>query len=234
LIIGQNEDAARGIFQSILVGLAVQFPPDRARFVVLDGTLEDSPLVDAFARVSGSLPHSVHVADWRSAGGKISEVAEEVERRQSASLTDEPALFLFVYDLARFRDLRKSDDDYSFSRREEKPNPGKQFATILREGPGYGVHALVWCDNLNNLNRSFERSSLREFEMRVLFQMSPNDSSSLIDSPAAGRLGPNRAFFSSEEQGKLEKFRPYGLPPESWWHELRERLQARLQPNAAV
>jgi hypothetical protein len=233
LIIGQNDEAARGIFLSALTSLAVQYTPERARFVFLDGTLEESPQVEAFARDGACFPHSVQVADWRVAGARIAEVAEEVERRQAAGATDEPAIFLFIYDLARFRDLRKAEDDFSF-RRDEKPSPGKQFANILREGPGYGVHVLVWCDSLNNLNRSFERSSLREFEMRVLFQMSPNDSSTLIDSPAAGRLGANRAFYSSEEQGKLEKFRPYGLPPESWWQDLRERLQARLQSTVAT
>jgi hypothetical protein len=173
------------------------------------------------------------VTDWREAGKLIGEVAEEVDRRQSSALTDEGPIYLFVYDLARIRDLRKQEDDFSFSRRgEEKPNAAKQFATILREGPGYGVHVIVWCDSLNNLNRAFERASLREFEMRILFQMSPNDSSTLIDSPMAGRLGPHRAFFSSEEQGKLEKFRPYGLPTAEWWEGLRERLAARPQPAA--
>ncbi|HMC88924.1 MAG TPA: hypothetical protein VKI17_05225, partial [Gemmataceae bacterium] len=59
------------------------------------------------------------------------------------------------------------------------------------------------------------------------FQMSSNDSSSLIDSPVASRLGPYRAFFHSEEQGKLEKFRPYGLPPREWLAQVKERLGAR-------
>jgi hypothetical protein len=52
---------------------------------------------------------------------------------------------------------------------------------------------------------------MREFEMRIIFQMNANDSSNLMDSPVAARLGPKRAFFYSEDQGKMEKFRPYGL-----------------------
>jgi len=42
--------------------------------------------------------------------------------------------------------------------------------------------------------------TLREFEMRVVFQMSAGDSSGLIDSPLASKLGMHRAFFHSEEQ----------------------------------
>jgi hypothetical protein len=86
---------------------------------------------------------------------------------------------------------------------------------------------ITWCDTLNNLNRSFSNQLLREFELRVLFQMSANDSAHLLDAPFASRLGPHRALYFSEDQNRLEKFRPYGLPPESWLCQLRERLAAR-------
>ena len=48
--------------------------------------------------------------------------------------------------------------------------------------------------------------------MRVLFQMSANDSGHLLDAPWASKLGPRRALFASEEQGRLERFRPYSAP----------------------
>ena len=54
--------------------------------------------------------------------------------------------------------------------------------------------------------------------------MSINDSSALIDSPAASRLGPHRAFFYSEEQGRLEKFRPYAVPSDEWLLWAKEQL----------
>ncbi len=93
-----------------------------------------------------------------------------------------------------------------------------------------GVHTIVWCDSLNNLNRTFDRQTLREFEIRVLFQMSANDSSTLIDNPAAGELGENRALFFSEEEGRMEKFRPYGLPTDEWLGWVREQFSQRLVP----
>jgi hypothetical protein len=54
--------------------------------------------------------------------------------------------------------------------------------------------------------------------------MSSADSSSLIDSPVAAKLGPQRALFYTEEQGQLEKFRPYALPSPEW---LRQALAKR-------
>ena len=72
--------------------------------------------------------------------------------------------------------------------------------------------------------RWVSREMLREFELRVVFQMSATDSSNLIDSPAAGRLGPHRAILHLEEQGTQEKFRPYGTPSEAWLATVREHL----------
>ena len=136
----------------------------------------------------------------------------EVKRRQEAK-TDGPEMFLFIHDLPRFRDLRRREDDFSFSQRDdEDASPADHLDAILREGPVLGVHVIAWCDTVNNLNRYFTHQVLREFEMRVLFQMSPTDSGHLLDSPHASKLGPHRALFHSEEQNRLEKFRPYGLP----------------------
>ena len=147
----------------------------------------------------------------------LGELAAEVDRRHNEGDTAAPPRFFFVYGLHRFRDLRKPEDDFGFSRRgEEKPNPAKLFANLLREGPAVGVFTVVWCDTLNNLNRAVDRQALREFEMRVLFQMSAADSSTLIDSPAASKLGLHRALFYTEDQARLEKFRPYGSPDEAW------------------
>jgi hypothetical protein len=97
----------------------------------------------------------------------------------------------------------------------------------MREGPNLGIHVLAWCDSVTNMQRTFDRQALREIELRVLFQMSPNDSSALIDSPIASRLGEQRALFHSEELGKFEKFRPYELPTAEWLEWVGERFRSR-------
>ena len=53
--------------------------------------------------------------------------------------------------------------------------------------------------NAAAVERTLDRASLREFDNRVLFQMSASDSSNLIDSPLANKLGANRALAYSEE-----------------------------------
>jgi S-DNA-T family DNA segregation ATPase FtsK/SpoIIIE len=41
--------------------------------------------------------------------------------------------------------------------------------------------------------------------------MGNNDSSNLIDSTAASKLGMHRALLYSEEAGTIEPFRPYSM-----------------------
>ena len=72
--------------------------------------------------------------------------------------------------------------------------------------------------------RSLDRQGLRECGQRVLFQMSAADSSHLLDSPLASRLGRNRALYHNDELEQPEKFRPYGLPSPAWLAEVGRRL----------
>jgi energy-coupling factor transporter ATP-binding protein EcfA2 len=233
LVVGQNGDAATGVMASALIGLAAQYPPaasetvrDGARFVLLDGTPEDEPRAGYLAGLAGILPHPVVTGDWNDTARFLAELAADVERRQQPG-SDGPETFLFLHDLARFRDLRRRPDDFGFSRRDEDAGPTDHLQTILREGPGLGVHVVLWCDNVSNLNRSFDQNLIRELEMRVLFQMSQTDSGLLLDAPHAAKLGQNRALFYSEDQNRLEKFRPYGRPSAEWLDRVRERFAAR-------
>jgi DNA segregation ATPase FtsK/SpoIIIE, S-DNA-T family len=75
-----------------------------------------------------------------------------------------------------------------------------------------------------SIDRTLDRGSMREFDNRLLFQMSANDSSNLIDSPAGNKLGMFRALAYSEEQGVFEKFRPYGMVDKTWLEYLRSKF----------
>ena len=160
----------------------------------------------------------------RTAPDVIQRLADEVDRRLASGEQLADPVFLVIDNLARFRDLKKSED---FSFEEDGAGVGKQLTKVLREGPNVGVHAIVWCDSYNNVNRWLDRQTLRDFDVRVLFQMSAADSSNLMDSPAASRLRAHLAIAYSEEQGHAEKFRPYGLPTAEWLAWVAERLSAR-------
>jgi hypothetical protein len=228
LMIGQSEDAARALFVASALSLAAQVPG--AQFTVLDGTPDDAEEADFLRKFAEKLPGTT-APPRGGLSAALAELTAEIDRRQKGE-AERTARFLFIFGIHRFRELRRAEDDYSFGRRgEREPAPAERLATIMRDGPLAGVHLVTWCDSLVNLNRAFDRPLLREFAMRVLFQMSATDSSTLMDSPSASKLGRHRALFLNEEQERAEKFRPYGLPPAAWLNEACEALRARVGLN---
>jgi hypothetical protein len=239
LIVGQNDEAALAMLIMAGLSIALQHPPRASglKFYLLDGSPADSALSGELAKLESYIPHPVKNVQLRELAKVMGEIATEVELRRDSDALDQTPIYLLIYDIQRFRDLRKGDDDFGFSSSfgEDKPeSAAKSILTILKDGPVVGVHTIVWCDSVNNLNRTFDRQGLREFELRVLFQMSANDSSALFDSPAAAKLGPNRALFYSEEENRIEKFRPYGLPDPAWLDQIARQLRARPKPQAVA
>jgi energy-coupling factor transporter ATP-binding protein EcfA2 len=230
LLIGQNEPAARGLFTATCLSLVPQLAPPvgPAAITLLDATPEDVEQAAYLSKLAASVPNVV--APERDAiPATMAELAAELDRRHKGETSDRSPRFLLVFGIHRFRELRKGDDEFGFGRRTERePTPAERLATLLRDGPPVGIHCVVWCDSLTNLNRVFDRSQLREFALRVLFQMNPTDSSTLMDSPAASRLGPNRAMYLQEEVERPEKFRPYGLPAAEWLTTVIEKLRLGL------
>jgi DNA polymerase III delta prime subunit len=212
IIVGQQDKTALALCVVALRALAAQKRPDDARFVILDGSPSDSPDHGRLAATMASCEHDVQDIAYNKVPEAVAELAAEQKRRQDADESRAPSVFVVVYGLQRYRKLR-NEDDYSFS---EGDTPDQQFAELLREGPDVGIHLLIWCDTVNNLNRTLTRKTLREFDHKVLFQMSANDSMALIDSTAAGNLGMHRAVFHNEQEGIEETFNPYALPDPDW------------------
>ncbi|MHC4210695.1 MAG: FtsK/SpoIIIE domain-containing protein [Planctomycetota bacterium] len=236
IIVGQRDESALAMMAMSAVSLAAQCQPADARLWIFDGTPADAPHAGVLARLAEDLPHDVRIVAWREVAEAMAELAGELARRTEAGDADAPGVFVLLNGLQRFRMLRRSDEDFGFSMDDaaKPPAPDKQFAELLREGPVYGMHVLAWCDTATNLERSLERQGLREFDNRVLFQMSAPDSTTLIDTTAASKLGLHRALLFNEERGTLEKFRPYALPPEPWLAEVRQHLGAKSATSPSI
>jgi hypothetical protein len=225
LMVGQSEESARALFAACAISISAQVAA--AHFTVLDGTPDDADEAEYLRKLAEKLPHATAPARL-GLPAALADLAAEMERRQKGEAADRTPRFLMVFGIHRFRELRKAEDDFSFGRRgEREPTPAERLVALLRDGPLQGIHVVVWCDSLVNLNRSFDRPLLREFAMRVLFQMSAADSSTLMDSPAASKLGRHRALYLQDEQERPEKFRPYGLPAPEWLDSTCETLRAR-------
>jgi hypothetical protein len=225
IMVGQHDQAAPAIFASIMLSLGAQHD-EHARFAVLDGTQDDDPAFGTMSRAANVLPQRADFIERANVGQLLTALLAEVNARLKNETPDRTPIYLMILGLHRYRELRK-EDDMSFGRRgaDRAITPIEAFGSIYRDGPNVGVHTIAWCDALTNLSRAIDRQGLREFGMKVLFQMSANDSSTLIDNPVASRLGRHRALFIAEEMPNPEKFRPYGQPSPEFLRTMREKLR---------
>ncbi len=230
LMIGQEEETALSLFCASILSLAAQFAPDKVEIDILDMTNEDDPNWGTLKKVTDQLPHRIHFIERAKLGAALQTRWDEVSARQKGTSTDRTHRFILIHGLQRIRDLRKEEDS-GYSRRgaERVSSPSELFSYLLREGPGFATHLIMWCDTITNLNRSIDRQGLRECALRILFQMGANDSSILIDTPAASKLGRNRALLVTEELARAEKFRPFMLPEPAWLAEFKNRSIAKVQ-----
>src|SRR6202030_3873411 len=103
LIVGQKDAAALGMMSLLVIGIAAQHAPANpahpgtgVKFYLLDGSPVDSPCNGKLAQLADALPHPLKETTWRELGPTINELAEEVERRQSADASLAPNLYLLI------------------------------------------------------------------------------------------------------------------------------------------
>jgi hypothetical protein len=227
LIVGQREDAALTMLGLSLLAFAAQHPIGAAKFFFCHQANPGSSEAEFVDRIVAAVPHTVCLVRAHEVGHTMNEIAAEMKARSGANANSAAPVFVFIHGLHKFKKLRH-EDDFSFSSSgEDNANPGAQLNDLICEGSGLGMHLLVSIDNFNNVNRAMSRKALSEFEMRVVFQMSANDSASLIDNPKASNLGLHRALFYNEHAGTLETFRPYATPDASWIDDVAKTLKAR-------
>lgn len=226
LLVGQREEVVLSLLGYALLALAAQYPAGAARFYFFHASAPGTPEAEFLAALFAAVPQAVTEVRPGDLAEAMNALAGELKSRAEGS--DSPPVFCFFHGLQKFKKLRHEDDfSFSMSDADAAPDPSAQFAEIVAEGAAHGIHILAGFDTLNSVNRFLNRKALSEFEMRVVFQMSTNDSASLIDSPKAGTLGLHRALFYNEHDGTLETFRPYAPPGAEWLREVGEKLAAR-------
>lgn len=200
--------------------------PGAARIILCDGSAPDSPQREFLARIGQAIPHPITFAKQADLPQIMKGLSDEMTSRTGDEhAADAPSTFLFIHGLQKFNKLR-FEEDFGFGGgdADAAPNPAALLNNLICECTRLGFHVIASCDSLNNVNRFLSRKAFSEFELRVLFQMSANDSASLIDSPKASTLGLHRALFYNEQEGHLETFRPYALPTNEWIEQAGQNL----------
>ena len=230
LMVGQNDESILALFSIALISLAAQYRPGAAEFILCDATAPGTPASDYLAKVVQAIPHTITLSRPGDLPELLKRLSEEAAKRAEQPDPDAaPPVFLLIHGLQKFSRLRYEEEfGFSSGSGQTEVSPGSVLNDLVCERTRLGFHVIASCDTYNNVNRFLSRKALSEFEMRVLFQMSANDSASLIDTPKAGMLGLHRALFFNAQEGYLETFRPYALPDPQWVEEAGRRLRKLL------
>ena len=228
LIVGQREDAALTMVALSIVALAAQHPAGAVRCILIHASTPGTMEASLLDQVAAMMPQAITLATAQDIPEVLGNVSTEMKSRAGGEtpVAGAPSVFLFIHGLHKFKKLRH-EDDFNFGGGESEASPGAAFNEIITEGSALGIHIVATVDSFNNVNRTMSRKALSEFEMRVVFQMSANDSASLIDSPKASNLGLHRALLYNEQAGTLETFRPYATPDAAWLEHTAAQLAAR-------
>lgn len=218
LVVGQPEETGLACLNSMLISLVAQQAPERARFFFLDLANVD----DAWMNLSGSLinnlPHPHSFGNRRQVAQFLEELNQILqERLTNNDLSVKQSIYLFIHGVQRARELISPD---GYSQTEE----AMKLAAIYRDGPDVGIHSFIWADTYPNLMRVMDRNSLTEFGWRVLMQVSEDASNNLMNSPAASRLGEQRAYAFNDETNAIEKFIPFALTEAAQLEAIARRL----------
>lgn len=221
LVVSKNEEEAVGVLCAAMLGLILQNRPGKVEIPIVDLTTADASWADMPEDLESLFPlHGIKVHDRRSLPHILQRLSDLIRERIDDTGTPDTTHFLIVLGMQRARDLRQQE---SFSRLsiedDEKQDLSAQLSMILRDGPECGVHVLVWCDSVSNLEKALDRRVIGEFGTRVVGQMNSSDLRTLVEDEAvSSRLErPHRLVKYEEERvGVLETFRPYGLPDRKW------------------
>lgn len=235
LLVGQHPESGNAILTAALLQLAATLPPTQSpdspglMTWIFDGTPSDALFAGRLPAFGSKLPHQVTRVTAKNIEVEIQRLADILASRADGDHTGRATILILGLHPHRLNALRAAEDDFSYSSEDAAPKPDKQFAEILREGPVVGMHSLLWFDGLNNVNRCLSRANQREFDLKVLFQMSANDSGQLIDTTAASDLGTSRAILHADDVGSIEKFRPWAMPDDQWLETVAATLSSRPQ-----
>ena len=233
LIVGQRDEAVLAMVALSLLSLSAQHAPRTARFIVFESTPPGSPERAFLERIVAAVPHEITLAKSGDLADVLTKLSDDLKTRaeDEQAAASAPTTYLFLHGMQNFKKLRQ-DDDFSFSLDDSGgANPAALMGKLVSEGASHGIHLIAALDTYNNVVRFLGRKALSEFEMRVLFQMSTNDSASLCDDPKASALGLHRALFYNEQEGYLETFRPYALPASDWVESAARNLARLVKRN---
>lgn len=213
LIVGSDDPQAAAVANVLTASFVKNALHAKPQLFIAQGARPTDAQTLQLPHAWKKFPHcDLQVSDNRGVDQLLEEVyqllQQRIEHEQDAG--EVRPVLLHLLQLGRLRTLRRNDEfGLGGFGEEAKLTPDKHLEEILRDGPSHGVFTCIWAENYSTLNRWLSRAALRELEIRILMQMSANDSTNLIDTVAASRLGDHVMLVYDEATGQEQRFRPF-------------------------
>lgn len=241
LMIGSDTEKARSMFAFAILSLCINYwvihrkTPEKP-FITLFNCkpLEDSYFKDTPQLLSKYLPEFVNYiacGDMNGVQDILSEYYDDVESK-GAVKTDK---YFFVFGYQRAEELKSEkklsqseDIDNLFNimpsaNNHPKLSPKEMFRQIVKSGAQAGIHTVIWQDSFAPLYQD-DKDMMSFFNMKVAFDMSPEDFSRFVSANDVSLMSENNAIYYNRARDN-QKFRPYQAPDEDWLKEISERLK---------
>lgn len=241
LMIGSDTEKARSMFAFAILSLCINYwvihrkTPEKP-FITLFNCkpLEDSYFKDTPQLLSEYLPEFVNYiacGDMNEVQDILSEYYDDVESK-GAVKTDK---YFFVFGYQRAEELKSEkklsqseDIDNLFNimpsaNNHPKLSPKEMFRQIVKSGAQEGIHTVIWQDSFAPLYQD-DKDMMSFFNMKVAFDMSPEDFSRFVSANDVSLMSENNAIYYNRARDN-QKFRPYQAPDEDWLKEISERLK---------
>lgn len=212
LIVGNEDEPTASVALSIAGSFVAHYGNKHTpQIAVIQGAKPTDAMCLTLPKRLAKLPAQLQVADVRGADTMLAELHAQLKSRVDAPDNHEQwqPILLSIINVGRVRSLRPEDEFGLGSFGEAKLTPDKQLEELLRDGPAHRIHVLVTAENANVVSRWLPRAAMREIEIRMLMQMSANDSTHLIDSVAASHLGSHVMLLHDDATSTEDRFRPY-------------------------
>jgi DNA segregation ATPase FtsK/SpoIIIE, S-DNA-T family len=248
LLVGSSEETIFGIIGGILISLMHCFQPQKARFNLIDLSIEDEDnswtemtlnlrnIFDSFFPIKIAKKYGDSEQEIMKGETLLKETFEEFEKR--LKLRDEnPDLnpdelgesLFFIYAIGginRAQNLRPV-----MGRRDEEPSEDAQkILKIISQGSELGIHTILWLEDMKAFNKLTVNNKqwLGNFDLRVSLNISEDDSRSLLGETFAAKLPRLRAYFKDDSAATgLDKFKPYAVATKAEMREYARNFNKR-------
>ncbi|QDV24290.1 FtsK/SpoIIIE domain-containing protein [Aureliella helgolandensis] len=219
LIVGGDDSQAAAVLDvltsSFVRGARRASPNTPAQVYVVQGAKPTDAKALTLPKKWQALDCELRVVDTRGVDELLKELHAELQSRIASGTSegdepaDAPSILVELIQIGRLRTLKRDDDFGMGGFGESELTPEKHLEELLRDGPSHGMHLVLWAESQSTAARWVSRASMREIEIRLLMQMSANDSTNLVDSVAASKLGEHVMLLYDEATGQEERFRPF-------------------------